>query len=620
MSKKHYNPVGGASSSKGRQTTLFQTWNYEGILSQGSKLSSQLNTKQSGISNTEIMDDDDDEILCMALDEDISPQEKQFQSITHSKLDLNQSKNDMPLVPKATALETLPGFDIEAGKTWIYPTNMSLRQYQMDIVLSCLYDNTLVCLPTGLGKTFIAAVVVYNYYRWYPQSKIVFMAPTKPLVAQQIEACYNIMGIPQSDTCEMTGNVNINAREIAWNSKRVFFLTPQVMSNDLARGSFPANQVKLIIVDEAHRAQGDYAYCQVVRELMQTGKEFRVVALTATPGTDLHAVRQVIQNLLISHIEIRHEESPDLKDYSHQRIIEKHVIPLDEDMKKVQSMFRDNILEVAITRLGKHGVLGYRGNTTNPDHYSRWALLQARNEFRQNPPSTVDRAQKGMLEGDFSNAISLYHAYELLTKHGLRSFYNFLNKSVGDGSTSANVTRQDSPASTSSPNLYINRRLRYELNRIPVFSEIMNDLRHKFRLDCENSNLNTSRPKMNSQYTQAQNIGVSPSKDQFVVGHPKLAKLRDLIVQHFRTKEDQHIQSRAMIFSETRDSVSEINACLRNYRPLIRPMEFVGQAGKVGKRGDNILMLETLRLNNTPKIILLTIHSKIEIYIFLLLK
>ena len=29
------------------------------------------------------------------------------------------------------------------------------------------------------------------------QGKIVFMAPTKPLVAQQIQACYKIMGIPQ---------------------------------------------------------------------------------------------------------------------------------------------------------------------------------------------------------------------------------------------------------------------------------------------------------------------------------------------------------------------------------------------------------------------------------------
>ena len=67
--------------------------------------------------------------------------------------------------PAGTPLEVLPGFDVEAGSTWIYPSNMSHRKYQFDIVQSSLYHNTLVCLPTGLGKTFIAAVIMYNYYR-----------------------------------------------------------------------------------------------------------------------------------------------------------------------------------------------------------------------------------------------------------------------------------------------------------------------------------------------------------------------------------------------------------------------------------------------------------------------
>ena len=66
----------------------------------------------------------------------------------------------------------------------------------------------------------------------------------QPLVAQQIEACYKIMGIPQSETSEMTGNVSVSNREKAWTQKRVFFLTPQVMSNDLSRGLFPADQVR----------------------------------------------------------------------------------------------------------------------------------------------------------------------------------------------------------------------------------------------------------------------------------------------------------------------------------------------------------------------------------------
>lgn len=98
-----------------------------------------------------------------------------------------------------------PEFDYEAGKTWIYPTNYPVRDYQFSIVKEALFKNTLVVLPTGLGKTFIAAVVMFNIYRWFPNGKVVFMAPTKPLVAQQVDACFNITGIPQEDTTQMTG-------------------------------------------------------------------------------------------------------------------------------------------------------------------------------------------------------------------------------------------------------------------------------------------------------------------------------------------------------------------------------------------------------------------------------
>lgn len=106
---------------------------------------------------------------------------------------------------ETTAVEDLPGFDSEAGRIWIYPTNYPVRDYQFRIVEQALMHNTMVTLPTGLGKTFVAAVVMFNFYRWYPTSKIVFMAPTKPLVAQQIEACHAVVGIPMEDTAEMTG-------------------------------------------------------------------------------------------------------------------------------------------------------------------------------------------------------------------------------------------------------------------------------------------------------------------------------------------------------------------------------------------------------------------------------
>ena len=97
-------------------------------------------------------------------------------------------------VNNSSVYEDIPGFDYEAGQSYIYPTNYPIRDYQFNIVNKCLFKNTLVSLPTGLGKTFIAAVVMYNFYRWYPCKKVIFLAPTKPLVSQQVEACYNIMG------------------------------------------------------------------------------------------------------------------------------------------------------------------------------------------------------------------------------------------------------------------------------------------------------------------------------------------------------------------------------------------------------------------------------------------
>lgn len=103
------------------------------------------------------------------------------------------------LIPDNEAVQ----IDQEAAGDWIYPTNYPVRDYQLSIVKEALFRNTLVSLPTGLGKTLIAAVVMYNYYRWFPNGKIIFMAPTKPLVAQQIQACHEIVGIPQADTAEL---------------------------------------------------------------------------------------------------------------------------------------------------------------------------------------------------------------------------------------------------------------------------------------------------------------------------------------------------------------------------------------------------------------------------------
>lgn len=196
--------------SKGSQATLFQSWGRPAASSgnanfSGAEANSSLpqNNVGSLSDQADILElgnvDDDDELL--AAVEEIGP----LHENNCFSAGFQQKHPSTNISCNPGTVEVIPGFDVDAGNVWIYPTNYPVRNYQFDIVKQALFKNTLVTLPTGLGKTFIAAVVMYNFYRWYPQGKVIFMAPTKPLVAQQIEACFNIMGIPQSDTAEMTG-------------------------------------------------------------------------------------------------------------------------------------------------------------------------------------------------------------------------------------------------------------------------------------------------------------------------------------------------------------------------------------------------------------------------------
>ncbi|XP_069772457.1 Fanconi anemia group M protein isoform X2 [Narcine bancroftii] len=450
---------------------------------------------------------------------------------------------------RAESRAALPGFDLSSGDMWIYPTNWPLRTYQFDMVRAALFHNTLVCLPTGLGKTFIAAVLMYNFYRWYPTGKIVFMAPTKPLVAQQIEACYKVMGIPQSHMAEMTGHTQALNRQTVWKTRRVFFLTPQVMMNDISRGACPASDVKCLVVDEAHKALGNHAYCQVVKELCNHTRQFRVLALTATPGGDAKAVQQVISNLMIARLEVRAEDSIDVQPYSYQRHVEKFIVPLGSDLIAIQSLYLQ-ILEAFTRRLLKIGAL-LRKDTAN---LTKYQIILSREQFRKNPPANIVSAQRGMVEGDYGLCISLYHGYELLLQMGMRSLYNYL-KGILDGSKGMT-------------------RVCNELCKNAVFMEMYDQLQAMFS---------------NSQ-------AGSKNEKQLIYSHPKLQKLEEVVVNHFQSwatsrgpnssggKADG-TNSRVMIFSSYRDSVQEIAEMLNKHQPLVKVMTFIGHASGKNSKG-----------------------------------
>ncbi|KAL5973593.1 hypothetical protein ACLOJK_030246 [Asimina triloba] len=310
--------------------------------------------------------------------------------------------------------------DLEAAKTWIYPVNVPMRDYQLSITKTALFSNTLVSLPTGLGKTLIAAVVMYNYFRWFPEGKIVFTAPSRPLVMQQIEACHNIVGIPQEWTIDMTGQMNPSKRSYCWKSKRVFFVTPQVLEKDIQSGTCLVKQVVCLVIDEAHRATGNYSYCVAVRELMAALVQLRILALTATPGSKQVSIQNVIDNLRISTLEYRSDTHHDVIPYIHNRRLELVKVTMGEEAVKINDLLLE-VIQPFVMRLYAVGVL-YKRDIATVD------------KFRQAPPTSLPQAKYGEIEGCFGVLITLYHIRKLLSSHGIRPAYEMLEEKLQQGS------------------------------------------------------------------------------------------------------------------------------------------------------------------------------------------
>jgi ATP-dependent DNA helicase MPH1 len=436
------------------------------------------------------------------------------------------SQSLAPRVFRADAREEPSHHELnrEAMETWVYPTNLgAIRDYQFSIVKNSLFNNTLVALPTGLGKTFIAATVMLNFYRWTKSAKIVFVAPTKPLVAQQVDACYSIAGISRSDTTLLTGNVPPALRVDEWEKRRVFFMTPQTLLNDLSHGYADPKSIVLLVVDEAHRAVGEYAYAKVAKLIRRFSNSIRVLALTATPGSKIETVQEVIDNLGISHCEIRTEESIDIRQYVHERNIEQIILDPSDEMERISELFT-KALQPLVDKLGSQNI--YYGR--NPMALTAYGLLQAQKEWFATRGKSANQGVQFMMRAIFSVLTSIAHSIKLLNFHGIKPFYDNLVDLRSD---------QEDKGQKGS-------KYKRQLIQDPSFIEMMDII---------------------SKWLRLENF----------VGHPKMTALADCILNHFM---DNGEGTRVIVFSEYRDSAEEIVRMLNKHRPMIKASIFVGQA------------------------------------------
>ncbi|KAL0882210.1 hypothetical protein ABMA27_000753 [Loxostege sticticalis] len=458
--------------------------------------------------------------------------------------EINDSFNKSGLNVSALCCdEEISGYDKLTGKTWIYPTNYLVRDYQFNIIKASILKNTLVSLPTGLGKTFIAAVIMYNFYRWYPLGKIVFTAPTRPLVAQQIEACYDIIAIPPNDTIEMTGHMHVNTRKQHWQSKRVFFATPQVIYNDIKSGICPGEKIRCLVIDEAHRARGNYAYCQIVSTLTEMGhKTYRILALSATPGSKVEDVISVVKSLHIAHLELRTENCIDVAPFSHSRKINTVVIPLGPELTQLRQHYVE-ILDGYARRLKQFNIL-----PQNLGNLSKGRIVMLYKEF-QTKERSARHPQHNYIMKDFTLLIALFHGLELLVKHGSRVFLNFFDEH-------------------------------------PEKSWIQADDRLTALLERLRDDLGTNPLSLDRSILPDGTIPEIPTDLCF--GHPKFYRLKEIMMEHFTRAKKNGQDTRAIVFCEYRESVNLVHCLLLQCRPLITPQMFVGQ-GASGKEGKAVV-------------------------------
>ena len=219
--------------------------------------------------------------------------------------------------------------------------NIKPRLYQETIIGTCVNKNCLVVLPTGMGKTMIALMLASQRLSCFPNSKVLFLAPTKPLVEQHLQTFKNHFDIDEGKLAVFTGHVKPEKRAELWKECKIVFSTPQGLENDIITNRIDLKDVSLIVFDEAHRATGDYAYVFVAKQYHRKARYPRILALTASPGSDMEKINEVCKNLHIEDVELRTDNDPDVKPYIQKIDISWLKVIFPDEFKNVQKYIKD---------------------------------------------------------------------------------------------------------------------------------------------------------------------------------------------------------------------------------------------------------------------------------------
>ena len=299
------------------------------------------------------------------------------------------------------------------------PGFIERRLYQIRLAGTAREAHTLVCLPTGLGKTTVSLLVTAERLQ-ETDGKALFLAPTKPLVQQHVEFYREALSIPDEEIVVFTGEVRPDDRAALWDDARVVVATPQVVENDLIGGRVSLRDVAHLTFDECHRATGEYAYVYIAERYHADAESPLVTGMSASPGGDEEAILEVCENLGLEEVAVMTEEDADVADYTHDTEVEWERIDLPEEVLEI----RDALNDVIADRLEKLKSLGVT-NSTSPE-VSQTDLNKMRGQLQRLIDNDQSEGYKGM--STHAEVMKLRRAVELVETQSVESLRRYFER------------------------------------------------------------------------------------------------------------------------------------------------------------------------------------------------
>ncbi len=403
------------------------------------------------------------------------------------------------------------------------------RTYQSSIATTASKTNTLVILPTGLGKTLIAILVSESRLKEVnPKGRILVLAPTRPLVLQHKETFEKSLLLDESRFVLLTGETDIDDRTDVWENqeKQFVFATPETVLNDLEVGGASLKDFVLVVFDEAHRAVGGYAYTELARLYSNQSLHPLILGLTASPGGSVERVDEVVRNLFVKKVEARNEKDIDVQDFVEETKMDWVKVNLPSEFNTPRNLLR-TLYDEKIAKLKNGGFIKptyFRGQP----RITKKNLLESRgmifSRLKQADYNTnAKTAAYGALISQ-SQAVIILHAIELLETQGVYTLQKYLTRQ-----------KENPEQGKSAKALFKDER----------WSRIVN----------ETTKLASST---------------------VLEDHPKVPKLRSIISEQLAKKQN----SKIIVFTQYRDTIDLIISKLQDNYKQVRCQRFVGQSKK----------------------------------------